>query len=120
MMEGSGTGISRLDCYEDMFKEITRKLYGEDPDHRSEFIIACLNDRDKYIHDIIILSTASSVQNEFETSVSYKNDEDTGNGTDSSDDGNWTCEDEPLKGTEGSRIAAYHAGKATWRCYECG
>lgn len=35
-MEGSGTGISRLDCYEDMFKEITRKLYGEDPDHRSK------------------------------------------------------------------------------------
>lgn len=33
-MEGSGT-VSRLDCYEDMFKEITRKLYGEDPDHRS-------------------------------------------------------------------------------------
>ncbi|CAK9808325.1 Protein charlatan [Anthophora plagiata] len=96
-MEGSGTGISRLDCYEDMFKEITRKLYGEDPDHRT-----------------------SSVQNEFETSVSYKNDEDTGNGTDGSDDGNWTCEDEPLKGTDGSRIAAYHAGKATWRCYECG
>lgn len=28
-MEGSGTGISRLDCYEDMFKEISRKLYGE-------------------------------------------------------------------------------------------
>ncbi|CAK9822482.1 Protein charlatan [Anthophora retusa] len=96
-MEGSGTGISRLDCYEDMFKEITRKLYGEDPDHRT-----------------------SSVQNEFETSVSYKNDEDTGNGTDGSDDGNWTCEEEPLKGTDGSRIAAYHAGKATWRCYECG
>ncbi|XP_014482609.1 PREDICTED: uncharacterized protein LOC106748520 isoform X1 [Dinoponera quadriceps] len=93
-MEG---GISRLDCYEDMFKEITRKLYGEDPDHRT-----------------------SSVQNEFETSVSYKNDEDTGNGTDGSDDGNWTCEDEPLKGTDGSRIAAYHASKATWRCYECG
>ncbi|XP_066591014.1 zinc finger protein Xfin isoform X2 [Prorops nasuta] len=97
MMEGSGTGVSRLDCYEDMFKEITRKLYGEDPDHRT-----------------------SSVQNEFETSVSYKNDEDTGNGTDGSDDGNWTCEDEPLKGTDGSRIAAYHSGKATWRCYECG
>ncbi|CAL7949871.1 unnamed protein product [Xylocopa violacea] len=96
-MEGSGTGISRLDCYEDMFKEITRKLYGEDPDHRT-----------------------SSVQNEFETSVSYKNEEDTGNGTDGSDDGNWTCEEEPLKGTDGSRIAAYHAGKATWRCYECG
>ncbi|XP_076234786.1 zinc finger transcriptional factor charlatan isoform X2 [Calliopsis andreniformis] len=96
-MEGSGTGISRLDCYEDMFKEITRKLYGEDPDHRT-----------------------SSVQNEFETSVSYKNDDDTGNGTDGSDDGNWTCEEEPLKGTDGSRIAAYHAGKATWRCYECG
>lgn len=35
-MEGSGTGIGRLDCYEDMFKEITRKLYGEDPDHRSK------------------------------------------------------------------------------------
>ncbi|OAD59347.1 Protein charlatan [Eufriesea mexicana] len=96
-MEGSGAGISRLDCYEDMFKEITRKLYGEDPDHRT-----------------------SSVQNEFETSVSYKNDDDTGNGTDGSDDGNWTCEEEPLKGTDGSRIAAYHAGKATWRCYECG
>ncbi|XP_043582915.1 uncharacterized protein LOC122567859 isoform X3 [Bombus pyrosoma] len=95
-MEGSGAGISRLDCYEDMFKEITRKLYGEDPDHRT-----------------------SSVQNEFETSVSYKTEEDTGNGTDS-DDGNWTCEEEPLKGTDGSRIAAYHAGKATWRCYECG
>lgn len=63
---------------------------------------------------------ASSVQNEFETSVSYKTEEDTGNGTDGSDDGNWTCEEEPLKGTDGSRIAAYHAGKATWRCYECG
>jgi len=35
-MEGSGTGIGRLDSYEDMFKEITRKLYGEDPDHRSK------------------------------------------------------------------------------------
>lgn len=96
-MEGSGAGISRLDCYEDMFKEITRKLYGEDPDHRT-----------------------SNVQNEFETSVTYKNDEDTGNGTDGSDDGNWTYEEEPLKGTDGSRIAAYHAGKATWRCDECG
>lgn len=63
---------------------------------------------------------ASSVQNEFEASVSYKNDEDTGNGTDGSDDGNWTYEDEPLKGTDGSRIAAYHAGKAMWRCDECG
>lgn len=60
------------------------------------------------------------MQNEFETSVSYKNEEDTGNGTDGSDDGNWTCEEEPLKGTDGSRIAAYHAGKVTWRCYECG
>ncbi|XP_063982144.1 uncharacterized protein Chn [Diachasmimorpha longicaudata] len=95
-MESGTTGIGRLDCYEDMFKEITRKLYGDDPDHRT-----------------------SSVQNEFETSVSYKNDEDTGNGTDS-DDGNWTCEEEPLKGTDGSRIASYHAGKSTWRCYECG
>lgn len=38
-MEGSGTGISRLDCYEDMFKEITRKLYGEDPDHRSKLSV---------------------------------------------------------------------------------
>lgn len=63
---------------------------------------------------------ASSVQNEFETSVSYKNEDDTDHGTDGSDDGNWTCEDEPLKGTDGSRIAAYHAGKTTWRCYECG
>lgn len=35
-MEGSGVGIGRIDCYEDMFKEITRKLYGEDPDHRSK------------------------------------------------------------------------------------
>ncbi|KAI4489879.1 hypothetical protein M0804_004061 [Polistes exclamans] len=96
-MEGSGTGVGRIDTYEDMFKEITRKLYGDDPDHRT-----------------------SSVQNEFETSVSYKNDDDTGNGTDGSDEGNWTCEEEPLKGTDGSRIAAYHAGKATWRCYECG
>ncbi|XP_016840807.1 ecdysone-induced protein 74EF isoform X2 [Nasonia vitripennis] len=96
-MEASGAGIGRLDCYEDMFKEITRKLYGEDPDHRT-----------------------SSVQNEFETSVSYKNEEDTGNGTDGSDDGNWTLDDEPLKGTEGSRIAAYRAATATWRCYECG
>ncbi|XP_011686704.1 PREDICTED: uncharacterized protein LOC105449279 isoform X2 [Wasmannia auropunctata] len=92
-MEGNGT---RMD-YEDMFREITKKLYGEDPDHRT-----------------------SSVQNEFEASVSYKNDDDTGNGTDGSDDGNWTYEDEPLKGTDGSRIAAYHAGKAIWRCDECG
>ena len=35
-MEASGAGIGRLDCYEDMFKEITRKLYGDDPDHRSK------------------------------------------------------------------------------------
>lgn len=36
-MESNAPGISsRLDCYEDMFKEITRKLYGEDPDHRSK------------------------------------------------------------------------------------
>lgn len=69
---------------------------------------------------LFLPDVASSVQNEFETSVSYKNDEDTGNGTDGSDDGNWTCEEEPLKGTDGSRIAAYHSGKATWRCYECG
>ncbi|XP_071573036.1 uncharacterized protein Chn isoform X2 [Temnothorax nylanderi] len=92
-MEGNGTRVD----YEDMFREITKKLYGEDLDHKT-----------------------SSVQNEFEASVSYKNDEDTGNGTDGSDDGNWTYEDEPLKGTDGSRIAAYHAGKAMWRCDECG
>lgn len=67
-----------------------------------------------------LVYAASSVQNEFETSVSYKNDEDTENGTDGSDDGNWTYDEEPLKGTDGSRIAAYHAGKATWRCDECG
>jgi len=47
-MEGNGSGIGRLDCYEDMFKEITRKLYGEDPDHRSKlkisrFTIAIIN-----------------------------------------------------------------------------
>lgn len=36
-MESSAIGIGRLDCYEDMFKEITRKLYGDDPDHRSKF-----------------------------------------------------------------------------------
>ncbi|XP_018047938.1 PREDICTED: zinc finger protein 260 [Atta colombica] len=92
-MEGNGTRID----YEDMFREITKKLYGDDPDHRT-----------------------SNVQNEFEASVSYKTEEDTGNGTDGSDDGNWTYEDEPLKGTDGSRIAAYHAGKAMWRCDECG
>ncbi|KAK0161174.1 hypothetical protein PV327_009673 [Microctonus hyperodae] len=95
-MESSAIGIGRLDCYEDMFKEITRKLYGDDPDHRT-----------------------SSVQNEFETSVSYKTEDDTGHGTDS-DDGQWICEDESLKGTDGSRIAAYHAGKSMWKCYECG
>jgi hypothetical protein len=39
-MEGNGSGIGRLDCYEDMFKEITRKLYGEDPDHRSKLKIS--------------------------------------------------------------------------------
>jgi len=32
-MEGNGT---RMD-YEDMFREITKKLYGEDPDHKSKF-----------------------------------------------------------------------------------
>ncbi|KAG8038673.1 hypothetical protein G9C98_000228 [Cotesia typhae] len=94
-MESGAIGIGRLDCYEDMFKEITRKLYGDDPDHRT-----------------------SSVQNEFEASVSYKTEDD--NGANDSDDGNWTCEDEPLKGTDGSRIAAYNPGKATWRCDECG
>lgn len=73
----------------------------------------------RYILTVIFFA-ASNVQNEFETSVTYKNDEDTGNGTDGSDDGNWTYEEEPLKGTDGSRIAAYHAGKATWRCDECG
>lgn len=66
----------------------------------------------------MIYFTASSVQNEFETSVSYKTEDDTDNGTDLSDD--WTCDDEPLKGTDGSRIAAYHSTKTTWRCYECG
>lgn len=35
-MENGTTSIGRLDCYEDMFKEITRKLYGDDPDHRSK------------------------------------------------------------------------------------
>ncbi|XP_020279959.1 zinc finger protein 431 isoform X2 [Pseudomyrmex gracilis] len=94
-MEGNAS-IGRMD-YEDMFKEITRKLYGEDtPDHRT-----------------------SSVQNEFEASVSYKNDDNTGNGTDSCDDGNWIFEEEMFKGTD-SRIAAYHPGKAAWRCEECG
>jgi len=68
----------------------------------------------------IILLAASNVQNEFETSVTYKNDEDTENGTDTSDDGNWTYEEEPLKGTDGSRVAAYNPTKATWRCDECG
>ncbi|XP_058805656.1 zinc finger protein 865-like isoform X2 [Phymastichus coffea] len=38
-MESSGAGIGRLDCYEDMFKEITRKLYGDDPDHRSDCMV---------------------------------------------------------------------------------
>ena len=92
VMENAGAGHGIL------WNRITREIVGS----LSSFIIA------------------SSVQNEFETSVSYKNDDDTGNGTDGSDDGNWTCEEEPLKGTDGSRIAAYHAGKATWRCYECG
>ena len=41
-MEAGGAGIGRLDCYEDMFKEITRKLYGEDPDHRSEYLFLAL------------------------------------------------------------------------------
>ena len=36
-MDTTQAGLGRLDCYEDMFKEITRKLYGEDPDQRSEF-----------------------------------------------------------------------------------
>ncbi|KAJ8670471.1 hypothetical protein QAD02_001730 [Eretmocerus hayati] len=95
-MESSGTGIGRLDCYEDMFKEITRKLYGDDPDHRT-----------------------SNVQNEFETV--YKTEvEDTGNGTDVSEDEKWTLDEEPLKGTDGSRVAAYQAATSTWRCYECG
>lgn len=35
-MDASGGGIGRIDCYEDMFKEITKKLYGEDLDHRSK------------------------------------------------------------------------------------
>lgn len=39
-MDGIGAGIGRLDNYEDMFKEITRKLYGEDPDHRSEYSLS--------------------------------------------------------------------------------
>ncbi|XP_012267336.2 protein charlatan isoform X2 [Athalia rosae] len=98
-MEGSGVGIGRIDCYEDMFKEITRKLYGEDPDHRT-----------------------SSIQNEFETSASYKNntDDDTANGNDGTDDAGWTCAEETPDCIEGSRVAAYHAAKATWRCCECG
>ncbi|KAL0127847.1 hypothetical protein PUN28_003236 [Cardiocondyla obscurior] len=33
-MEGNGT---RMD-YEDMFREITKKLYGEDPDHKSDIM----------------------------------------------------------------------------------
>ncbi|XP_015514211.2 protein charlatan isoform X1 [Neodiprion lecontei] len=114
-MEGSGVGIGRIDCYEDMFKEITRKLYGEDPDHRSKKIIRSWDTlRAEYI--------ASSIQNEFETSASYKNntDDDTGNGNDGTDDAGWTCAEEPLECTEGSRVAAYHATKATWRCCECG
>ena len=44
------------------------------------------------------------MQNEFETSVSYKTEDDTDNGPDVNDD--WTCDEEALKGTDGSRIAA--------------
>lgn len=62
--------------------------------------------------------TGTSVQNEFET-VSFKTEGESENGTDDSDDGNWIIEEEPLKGTDGSRVAAYHVGKSTWKCYEC-
>ncbi|XP_023317736.1 protein charlatan-like isoform X2 [Trichogramma pretiosum] len=111
-----------VDGYEDMFREITRKLYGDDLEQRT-----------------------SSVQNEFETSVTsyeseahsvnYKTEEDedeadasmnnrpmdeaTGN-VSPDEAGHWHVADEPLKGTDGSRVASYRAFSSTWRCEECG
>lgn len=75
---------------------------------------------------IFPIVVVSSVQNEFETSTQsfkaefIKSEDDTGNGTDNSDDGKWYLDDEPMKGTEGCLVAAYHAEKSTWKCYECG
>lgn len=62
------------------------------------------------------------MQNEFET-VTFKSEDEVAvvQSTDvTNDEGSWTLGDEPLKGIDGSRVAAYRASTSTWRCYECG
>ncbi|KAL3289346.1 hypothetical protein HHI36_022783 [Cryptolaemus montrouzieri] len=122
---------SAIDCYEDMFKEITRKLYGEDglPElNVGERITSTIPDRTNQMNEFEVdnhllknddhltaLGLAALMQNGFSTnsilSTSFVHPQHKAEDT-------WTASEEVLSWTQ-SKVATYNPLQKTLRCAEC-
>lgn len=131
---------SAMDCYEDMFKEITRKLYGEDglPELTNDRLTTSSQDRGltpiDYDVDTPILKPeehltafglAALMQNGFPPTgilnpnfQSHKSSVPSGIGINSGLEDKWVTNDDTLQWTQ-SKIATYNPIQKLFRCVEC-
>jgi len=110
-----------MDCYEDMFKEITRKLYGEDniTDGDSELRNGdCDNDPPEGHGALAAFGLAALMQNGFPPphGMFHHHLSDSGKGRPGDD--KWIVSEESLPWTS-SKIASYNAAQRLFRCTEC-
>lgn len=119
--------LPAMDCYEDMFKEITRKLYGEDNlqdgdgDHSSLRTGDCDADGPDGHGALAAFGLAALMQNGFPPPpgmfAHHHHLADTSNKPRSGDD-KWVVSEEALPWTS-SKIASYNAAQRLFRCTEC-
>ncbi|XP_015836098.1 zinc finger protein Xfin isoform X2 [Tribolium castaneum] len=130
-MPMSGTAI---DCYEDMFKEITRKLYGEDglpeltgterlPTNQDRGLTPIDYDVDNPIlkpeEHLTAFGLAALMQNGFPTTgilnSTFQQHKTTATTT---VEDKWTANEDALQWTQ-SKIATYNPSQKLFRCAEC-
>ncbi|XP_063928536.1 protein charlatan isoform X2 [Zophobas morio] len=129
-MPMSGTAI---DCYEDMFKEITRKLYGEDglpeltgterlPTSQDRGLTPIDYDVDNPIlkpeEHLTAFGLAALMQNGFPTTGILNSTFQQHKSAAASVEDKWTPNEETLQWTQ-SKIATYNPSQKLFRCAEC-
>ncbi|RZC41921.1 zinc finger protein Xfin-like [Asbolus verrucosus] len=129
-MPMSGTAI---DCYEDMFKEITRKLYGEDglpeltgterlPTSQERGLTPIDYDVDNPIlkpeEHLTAFGLAALMQNGFPTTGILNSTFQQHKTTTTSVEDKWTANEDSLQWTQ-SKIATYNPSQKLFRCAEC-
>lgn len=136
-MANTSTTTSTMDSYEDMFKEITRKLYGEDglPDVISNEKVTCLTsssersglnnidyDVDSNVfkpdEHITAFGLAALMQNGLSSGSILNSSFQQSNKLNSITEDKWITNDDSLQWTQ-SKIASYNPTQKLFKCIDC-